>query len=157
MADMTAMTAEQQLREDLMSRATAHRTAAAMYTGAAARALLGEADFLDSVAARLSGMAAVPQWQSMESAPRDGREVLLAVKFRAGIPHGLLVAHYMGGGYCIEDHPAIAAGWYFWNGCMFDRAAEPTAWMPLPAHPDWEPGGWQYKKQGIASPEPPHV
>lgn len=90
------------------------------------------------------------EWQPMGTAPRDGREVLLAVKQRAGIQHGLLVGHYMGGGYCIEDHPPIDRGWYFWNGCMFDQAAEPTAWAEMPAHPDWNPGGWQCQKQQVA-------
>lgn len=71
-------------------------------------------------------------WRSMSTAPKDGREVLLKVKYRAGIPGQCLVGHYMPGGYCIEDHPSIREGWYFWNGCMFDQAAEPTHWMPIP-------------------------
>lgn len=91
-------------------------------------------------------------WQPIETAPKDGREVVLAVKHRAGIKHGVLVGHYMPGGHCIEDHPPIAAGWYFWDGSMFDKAAEPTHWMPLPHHPQWEPGGWQARKQGAAMP-----
>lgn len=74
-------------------------------------------------------------WEPIETAPKDGREVLLAVKVRAGIPNRCLVGHHMAGGHCIDDHPPIGAGWYFWNGCMFDRAAEPTHWMPLPAVP----------------------
>lgn len=72
-------------------------------------------------------------WQPIATAPKDGREVLLAVKLRAGMRHCCLVGHYMPGGHCIEDHPPIAPGWYFWNGCMFDGASEPTHWMPLPA------------------------
>lgn len=88
------------------------------------------------------------EWQPIETAPKDGREVVLAVAFRAGISKGVLVGHYMGGGHCIEDHPPIDAGWYFWNGCMFDEAAKPTHWMPLPHHPEWEPNGWQARKQG---------
>lgn len=71
----------------------------------------------------------------MESAPRDGTEVLLVVAYRAGINHKMLVGHYQRGGLCIDDHPPIAEGWYFWNGCMFDRAAQPTHWMYLPAPP----------------------
>jgi hypothetical protein len=79
--------------------------------------------------------AALPstrRWQSIETAPLDGREVLLRVKVRAGIRGKCLVGHFMQGGHCIEDHPAIARGWYFWNGRMFDEAAEPTHWMELP-------------------------
>jgi hypothetical protein len=75
-------------------------------------------------------------WQPIETAPRDGTEVLLMVRQRAGIPGCQLVGHYMPGGHCIEDHPPIASGWYFWNGCMFDVAAEPIAWHPLPAAPE---------------------
>jgi hypothetical protein len=75
-------------------------------------------------------------WRPIQSAPKDGTEVLLAVKLRAGVPGKLLVGHYMPGGHCIEDHPAIDAGWYFWNGCMFDKAAKPTHWMPLPEPPN---------------------
>lgn len=74
-------------------------------------------------------------WQPIETAPKDGSEVLLVVKMRAGIPHKQLVGHYMRGGHCIDGHPPIGAGWYFWNGCMFDEAAEPTHWMPLPLPP----------------------
>lgn len=74
-------------------------------------------------------------WQSMNNAPRDGTEVLLAVESRAGMPGRMLVGHYMLGGHCIEDHPPIDAGWYFWNGCMFDKASRPLAWMPLPTLP----------------------
>jgi hypothetical protein len=72
------------------------------------------------------------EWQPMETAPRDGSEILLAVEQRAGVPGRCLVGHYMPGGHCIEDHPAIDEGWYFWNGCQFDRASKPRHWMPLP-------------------------
>lgn len=75
------------------------------------------------------------KWQPIETAPKDGREVLLAVSLRAGISGKSLVGHYMEGGHCIEDHPPIDAGWYFWNGHQFDRAAKPTHWMALPATP----------------------
>ncbi len=76
------------------------------------------------------------EWQPISTAPKDGTEVLLAVKFRAGIPGRCLVGHWMRGGHCIEDHPPIAEGWYFWNGCLFDEAAEPLYWQPLPKPPE---------------------
>lgn len=76
-----------------------------------------------------------PAWMPIETAPKDGDEVLLRVKNRAGIPGCQVVGHYMLGGHCIEDHPPIARGWYFWNGRMFDEACEPTHWMPLPKAP----------------------
>ena len=87
------------------------------------------------------------EWQPIETAPKDGREVILAVETRAGMPHGVLVGHYMPGGHCIEDHPPIASGWYFWNGCMFDKAAKPTHWMQMPNHPKWPADGWQAQRQ----------
>lgn len=73
-------------------------------------------------------------WQPMATAPKD-RELILFVERRAGIPHRMLVGHYMPGGHCIEDHPAIDEGWYFWNGCMFDKSSKPLFWMPLPEPP----------------------
>lgn len=71
-------------------------------------------------------------WEVMATAPKDGTEVLILVANRAGVPHKTLVGHYMAGGHCIEDHPPIAEGWYFWNGRMFDKAAKPLLWAPLP-------------------------
>lgn len=71
----------------------------------------------------------------MKTAPRDGSEVLLQVELRAGIPGKFLVGHWMPGGHCIEDHPAIDEGWYFWNGCQFDKAAKPIGRQPLPSAP----------------------
>ena len=75
-------------------------------------------------------------WQPMETAPLDGTEVLLAVELRANITGRCLVGHWMRGGHCIEDHPPIEQGWYFWNGSMFDKASKPLYWMPLPDVPD---------------------
>jgi hypothetical protein len=76
----------------------------------------------------------LPQaWRPMDTAPRNGTEILLRVKLRAGMSGCMLVGHFMQGGHCIEDHPPIPQGWYFWDGSMFDRAAEPEAWLPLPA------------------------
>lgn len=77
-------------------------------------------------------MSTVETFRPIETAPKDGTEVLLRVTQRAGIPEKFLVGHWQPGGYCIEDHPAIDAGWYFWNGTMFDKASTPTHWMPLP-------------------------
>ena len=75
------------------------------------------------------------EWRKMNTAPRDGTEVLLVVARRAGIPGKCLVGHWMPGGHCIEDHPPIDKGWYFWNGQMFDKASKPLCWMPLPNLP----------------------
>ena len=67
-------------------------------------------------------------WQPMDTAPRNGTEVLLAVKGGQ-----VVVAHWMPGGHCIEDHPPIAQGWYYFNGSYFRDSAQPLFWMPLPA------------------------
>lgn len=75
----------------------------------------------------------LPIWRPMKSAPRDGTEVLLLVERRAGEPGKCLVGHWTPGGHCIEDFPPIDAGWDLWNGCMFDLASKPLAWMPLPS------------------------
>ena len=74
-------------------------------------------------------LAGAITWRTdFDQCPRDGTEVLLIVEQRAGIPGKALVGHWVSGGYCIEDHPAIEAGWYFWNGTMFDLASKPTHW-----------------------------
>lgn len=72
------------------------------------------------------------KWSPIGTAPKDGREVLLRVKLRAGILGRMLVGHYLPGGHCVEDHPPIDRGWYLWNGSLFDKTSEPTHWMPLP-------------------------
>ena len=77
----------------------------------------------------------VERWnlKPMNTAQKDGRELLLQVTPRHGRWRGrFLVGHYMPGGHCIDDHPPIDAGWYFWNGRMFDRASEPVGWTELP-------------------------
>jgi len=71
-------------------------------------------------------------WQPMDTAPKDGTEILLLVERRAGISGKMLVGHWMPGGHCIEGHPPIDEGWYFWSGSMFDKASRPLRWMPLP-------------------------
>jgi hypothetical protein len=86
----------------------------------------------DAVRWAVEEIARLTTWQPMKTAPRNGTEVLLWVAYRAGSPNKCLVGHYMPGGHCIDDHPPIDEGWYFWNGCMFDRAAKPVAWMPIP-------------------------
>ena len=71
-------------------------------------------------------------WRAMDTAPKDGSEVLLTVELRAGMRGRMLVGHFMPGGHCIEDHPPIDRGWYFWNGSRFDGPAKPIGWRPLP-------------------------
>ena len=73
-----------------------------------------------------------PILNPMETAPLDGTEVLLK-----GINGCYLVGHHIEGGHCIEDHPPVARGWYFWNGCMFDQASKPVGWLPIPPK-EWD-------------------
>lgn len=87
-------------------------------------------------AGKRSAPSAGSAWREISTAPKDGSDVLLVVELRAGIKGRMLVGHYMPGGHCIEDHPAIDEGWYFWNGSMFDKASRPTHWMPLPKTPN---------------------
>lgn len=73
-------------------------------------------------------------WRDIATAPKDGTEVVLRAKILPGMPGKCLVGHYMAGGHCVEDHPPIDAGWYFYNGCAFGIAtvAALDAWAPLP-------------------------
>jgi hypothetical protein len=77
----------------------------------------------------------LPKWISVEDEvpPKDGSEVILRVR-RAGI-EGSVVAHWMPGGHCIQDHPPIDEGWYWWNKSYFDISPNPTHWMRLPEPP----------------------
>lgn len=65
-------------------------------------------------------------WQTMETAPKDGTEVIVE-----NVQLCRVLAHWQPGGHCIEDHPAIAAGWYFWNGHMYDVFRTPMRWLPV--------------------------
>lgn len=83
---------------------------------------------------------------AMDTAPLDGREVLIKVERRAGVRDRWLVGHWMPGGHCIEDHPPIEAGWYGWTGGMFRPAEKPVGWLPLPpkgAELAQLPQGWE--------------
>lgn len=80
---------------------------------------------------------ATTDWQPIATAPKSG-EVLVVV-LRAGC-RGRVVAHYMPGGHCIEDHPSIPAGWYRWSGFSMQLLEDaPTHWMPLPDLPCGDP------------------
>lgn len=70
-------------------------------------------------------------WQPIETAPKDGTEILVRL-VRAGCPRHLVVHH------CdfVEDHPPIDSAWYFWTGYQFAPVqSQPTHWMPLPDPP----------------------
>lgn len=74
-------------------------------------------DWCPAIAARLSGMAAVPAWQPIETAPKDGRLVLLA--------RPTSVVPFMGG-YC------QSRGWLD----SYGHSRDPSHWQPLPNTPE---------------------
>jgi hypothetical protein len=59
------------------------------------------------------------KWQPIETAPKDGREVLIFVG--SGYDGGVIVANWREGG-----------GWNDWDGDLW----EPTHWMPFPEAPE---------------------
>jgi len=84
--------------------------------------------------ARLRDVLRAVEWRSIETAPKDGTNVLICCT-KPHIGTRMVVAHYMPGGHCIEDHPPIDEGWYYNRGSMFDLFVYPTHWMPLPEPP----------------------
>ena len=76
---------------------------------------------------------AVAMWLPIETAPKDGTDILAALLFRDGCDGGILT---------IRWHD----GWGQWvmSGCIVgiqnnakdDENADPTHWMPLPAPPN---------------------
>lgn len=94
---------------------------------------------IDTLKIARAAIAECFRWRPIEEAVLDGREVLLTVKKRAGVSGKMLVGHYMPGGHCIEGHPPIERGWHFWDGRMFDLAAEPTHYLPLAPPPEDAP------------------
>lgn len=83
------------------------------------------------------------EWQSIETAPRDGRKLLLFYINRNGLPRTVV------GGWVTDEEAAetdadgvgLEAGWYEridnW-GDYYQVAiheGEPTHWMPLPPPP----------------------
>ncbi len=61
-------------------------------------------------------MSKAPEWQTIETAPKDGTEVLAL---------------------CCEDHTQLvyAMGEGLWKSVSTDRYVIPTHWMPLPNMP----------------------
>ena len=67
--------------------------------------------FADNFEPVIESAALAGQWQPIETAPKDGEEIILR-----NASWNRVLAHWMPGGHCIEDHPPIDAGWYFWTG-----------------------------------------
>jgi len=74
-------------------------------------------------AAALEGSVAVPAWQDISTAPKDGKACLIWV------PSNLCV-------YCAAwDHGAPKPGWFVFGGGWRDQIQYATHWQPLPANP----------------------
>ena len=77
------------------------------------------------------------EWQPIETAPRDGSEVLvISTRWLAPVP-----AHYNSREYYEKEYGDalyMDEGWYPSFSFLFDLpeiTIEPTHWMPLPAPP----------------------
>lgn len=93
--------------------------------------------------AALSSAPAREQWQPIETAPKDGRKLLLTYKNSSGLPRIVV------GGWVTDEEAAetdedgvgLEAGWYEridnWGDYyqVSINEGEPTHWMPLPAAP----------------------
>lgn len=71
-------------------------------------------------------------WQPIETAPKDGTEILVA---RAG--YGMAVVSFRDGEWCNAGEWCFA-GDVGWGGSM---DVEPTHWMPLPEPPSGDREG----------------
>jgi hypothetical protein len=88
------------------------------------------------------------EWQPIETAPKDGTEVLLAVggivdtgNWQAESPVGLE------SGVIVD--PVLPEGWYGLRGlCPWD-GVQPTHWMPLPEPPQAVNAGATPSAQGV--------
>lgn len=84
------------------------------------------ADFVHACVGAIRAPAAAWRSDVENAGPKNKGYVLLV----DGNGHKVL-AHWQPGGHCIEDHPPIDRGWYYWNGREFDVFRNPTAWMPV--------------------------
>jgi hypothetical protein len=84
------------------------------------------------------------EWRSIESAPKDGTDVLVfapevgvAVLARFAAPCDFMTEHE-GRRYDISDEDWDAPDWFaadFIQGCRLTNDGKPTHWMPLPEPP----------------------
>lgn len=79
-------------------------------------------------------------WQTIDSAPRDGTEIILRKGSRvtagAWIEWSEHQSHYHGttGEYLGQDEIDSGGNWQSWDGGFCDDD-EPTHWQPLPSPP----------------------
>jgi hypothetical protein len=72
----------------------------------------------------------VPEWRPIESAPRDGRAVLLCGNYGQ-----VVLARYYEKEVNGPNSP-VQRGNGFWAESWDDKVYKPTHWMPLPAAPE---------------------
>lgn len=102
---------------------------------------------LTALSARLSGMAAVPQWQPIKTAPK-GKRVLVSYVNKLGKRRAAMATYFTADDISDwENGDSCDPGWYersyaheAESELVFATEAEPDFWMNRPA-----------------SPEPPHV
>lgn len=90
-----------------------------------------DADELDAAAAFIDGSSG---WQPIETAPRDGREILLFTvqvvdDYCDEAFSAVQIGRWDNGNTCSDPLWARAPGW------DLHRIGEPTHWMPLPPPP----------------------
>lgn len=84
--------------------------------------------------AAIAAMPPAPQWRTIDSAPRDGSEVLLLIENRAfqaawddcTLPNG---SRYCPGEWRPASLPSHGCG------CCSSKDPDPTHWMPIPTPP----------------------
>lgn len=70
------------------------------------------------------------EWRDMESAPKDGSEVLIAVNGRPLISHYRVSEHIVNG-----KSSSRFEGWFMPFAYSFSDPPEPTHWSPIPDIP----------------------
>jgi len=94
---------------------------------------------LSTVKQQRDALVAAQQWQPIETAPKDGTEILL-YRPLAGKTHDPIIGIYRGvprdNGCWEETIPPGMSGENYTSGFC-----KPTHWMPLPTAPAGEKGG----------------
>lgn len=79
---------------------------------------------------------ALPQWQPIETAPKDGTHILVWTHASVTTYVVCWADAAKGIRKYLTAESGAERGWHLaWDGTLFDREHEPTHWMPLPAAP----------------------
>lgn len=99
----------------------------------------GDLDLEDQALIETLTVALTPQWQPIETAPKDGTGILLSNGKDVAEGHwyfeegGTTEHRDLDGRYIDQTDSDGYAGWLDWDGGM---QPAPTHWMPLPAAPE---------------------